>query len=65
MDLQITDKKSQKGSKCIDKQKNKILQYYKNLSANTNIKKKDVLCNDLEILFRRKKDNNTKWFLNL
>ena len=66
MDLTITDKKSQKGSKCIDKQKNQILKY---CSVFSNIKftnqKKTILCNDLQILFFRKnKDTSTKWFLN-
>ena len=65
-DLSITNKKSQKGSKCIDKQKSQIIKYF-NIIKKTNlpIQKKNTLCNDLLILFIRK-DNQTpttKWFL--
>lgn len=67
MDLRDTDKKSQKGSRCIDKQKSQIIKYYKDISnKKIDIKKKEVLCNDLELLFRRKnsEDSNKLWLLN-
>jgi hypothetical protein len=69
MDLTLTDKKSQKGSKCIDKQKHVINKYYKMFNASANNKvtqKKNMLCNDLQILFLRKDSSDTKnrWFLN-
>ena len=66
MDLRETDKKSQKGSKCIDKNKAQITKYYHYIS-NLKIKteKKIILCNDLELLFMRKnKDTNKLWMLN-
>ena len=66
MDLRDTNKKSQKGSKCIDKNKEDIKQYYNILSDNKFVKKKKkILCNNLELLFRRKdKQQPKKWFLN-
>ena len=67
MDLTSTDKKSQKGSKCIDKQKNVINKYYKMFSTGSKVvQKKNMLCNDLQILFLRNDINDTKnrWFLN-
>ena len=67
MDLRETEKKAQKGSKCIDKQKSDIIKYY-NIISNKKIevKKKEILCNDLEVLFRRKDEdsNDKRWFLN-
>lgn len=66
MDLRDTNKKSQKGSKCIDKKKEDIKQYYKLLTDKQFIKKKKhILCNNLELLFRRKDAlQPKKWFLN-
>ena len=67
MDLRDTDKKSQKGSRCIDKQKGQIIKYYETISNNKiETKKKEILCNDLELLFRRKniKDSSKLWLLN-
>ena len=61
MDLTLSDKKSQKGSKCIDKQKNQILKYCKVLKEDNYKQKKKILCNDLQILFFfRKNQNDTK-----
>ena len=67
MDLRDTTKKSQKGSRCIDKQKGQIIKYYETISSNKiETKKKEILCNDLELLFRRKdlKDPSKLWLLN-
>ena len=67
MDLRDTTKKSQKGSRCIDKQKGQIIKYYETISNNKiETKKKEILCNDLELLFRRKdlKDPSKLWLLN-
>ena len=67
MDLRDTIKKSQKGSRCIDKQKDQIIKYYDTISNNKiETKKKEILCNDLELLFRRKdiKDPSKLWLLN-
>jgi len=67
MDLRNTDKKSQKGSKCSDKQKSQIIKYYETISKNKiETKKKDILCNDLELIFRRKdnEDSSKLWLLN-
>ena len=67
MDLRDTDKKSQKGSKCSDKQKGQIIKYYETISnKKIEVNKKEVLCNDLELLFRRKNKNDSSklWLLN-
>ena len=67
MDLRNTDKKSQKGSNCSDKQKGQIIKYYETISKNKiETKKKDILCNDLELIFRRKdnEDSSKLWLLN-
>ena len=69
MDLTTSDKKSQKGSKCVDKSKEQISKYCQKLQKYKILKsKKKTLCNDLQILFMRKNEeerkNNTKWFLN-
>ena len=66
VDSSFRDKKSQKGSKCIDKSKLLIDNYYK-LLLNKKIKKlkKNIMCNDLEILFKRKNEmEKKKWYLN-
>ena len=67
MDLRDTDRKSQKGSRCIDKQKGQIIKFYETISNNKiETRKKEVLCNDLELLFSRKnkKDKSKLWLLN-
>ena len=66
IDSSISDKKSQKGSKCIDKSKMLINNYYKILLKIKSQKiKKNIMCNELEILFKRKnKEVNKKWYLN-
>ena len=67
MDLRDTNKKSQKGSKCIDKHKSQIIKYYEIISTiKIKKEKKVILCNDLELLFIRKNNNdvNTLWLLN-
>lgn len=66
VDASFSNKKSQKGSKCIDKSKLLIDNYYKLLLNKKFTKiKKNIMCNDLEILFKRKNEiEKKKWYLN-
>ena len=66
VDSSFKNIKSQTGSKCIDKSKVLIKKYYE-MIMKTKFKKikKNYLCNELEILFKRQnKDSSVRWYLN-
>lgn len=69
-DILSDDKKSITGSVCFPKSKNEIFNYINLLDPKYEIKnkQKNVICNDLELLFRKKdnkRENNSRWFLNV